>query len=344
MCGKVTLQMLENVSGTNKILYEKFFATNLIVRNNINVLSKTWWKGNHSENSFSFVDGKDMKNQNLTETAKEVLHNVFQLKNQELFDEKFEQAVGGDGQEWRRITRLHSSSLLALLCFYSISEHNRLEIDISENVHEKKIKGVFTKSYFERKNKVGEDENGKAHYSNMDVVLSGTTCDGKNVILFLESKFSEYLSSGKYDKISAKVYDGIYKKLDQPVRELVFTEESNKTWTINSKEKSMYCGGIKQMISHFQGIEESFIGSMCDTFDYIYLGEIVFNIPEELGKKHEKFNSYSTMYEQLAKKLNEINDEKRFHVLPNLLTYQEVFKNFDLDENVRAFYQLPLAQ
>ena len=327
---------------TNK-LYNDYFANNKFVKKNKDNIHQTWntrYK-KPSTNSFSFVkwDGK-MKKDELMEDEKKALYEVFKFKDKEIFENKFDQAVSGGGHEWTRITTLHSSSLLALLCFYSISEHNPLIIDISENKSGKKIECAFTKSYFERKNKVGEDEIGKAHYSNMDIVLSGTTSDDKKVVLFLESKFSEYLSSGKNDKISAKVYDEIYKKLDQPIRELVFTKESNKTWTIDSRGESMYCGGIKQMISHFQGIEESFIGSICDTFDYIYLGEIVFNIPEELDKEHEKINSYRTMYMQLAKKLNEINGEKRFHVLPNLLTYQEVFKDFKLDKNVKEFYQL----
>lgn len=108
----------------------------------------------------------------------------------------------------------------------------------------------------------------------------------------------------------------------------------------------MYCEGIKQMISHYQGIEKSFINREGNNYDHILLGEILFDFSQNYDKRIDKgkFEDYKNMYEQLAKKLNEINDEKRFHVLPNLLTYQEVFKNFDLDKNVRAFYQLPLAQ
>lgn len=125
-----------------------------------------------------------------------------------IFAYKYLQATSGDGQEARRIRTLHSSSLLCLLCFYGVSEERPLNLIVEG----RQVR--FTSSQFEVKNPVGTDETGKEHNSNMDVVLYGKDSqNGKKVILFLESKFSEYLTWGKYSGISNHVYRKIYAQL-----------------------------------------------------------------------------------------------------------------------------------
>lgn len=125
-----------------------------------------------------------------------------------IFADKYLQATSGDGQEARRIRTLHSSSLLCLLCFYGVSEERPLNLIVEG----RQVR--FTSSLFEVKNPVGTDETGKEHNSNMDVVLYGKDSqNGKKVILFLESKFSEYLTWGKYSGISNHVYRKIYAQL-----------------------------------------------------------------------------------------------------------------------------------
>ncbi len=93
-------------------------------------------------------------------------------------------AVSGSGQEGRRITTLHSSSLCALLHFYNIEEEPLLKLTLDTN---KKTRSVtFTQSFFEYQTPVFN------YPSNMDVVLLGKDDEGEEVALFLESKFSEY--------------------------------------------------------------------------------------------------------------------------------------------------------
>ena len=62
------------------------------------------------------------------------LKRVFSIKDCN-FDEKFGQACSGSGQEERRISTLHSSSLCALLFFYNVTEKHPLKIEI-KNVGE----------------------------------------------------------------------------------------------------------------------------------------------------------------------------------------------------------------
>ena len=97
------------------------------------------------------------------------------------FPEQFKNAIGGGGQEYRKIRTLHSSSLISLLCFYAVSKERPLHL----NLEGRQVS--FTSSKFEVPNFVGTDETGKEHNSNMDVVLCGKDVrTGKKVILFLE--------------------------------------------------------------------------------------------------------------------------------------------------------------
>ena len=82
-----------------------------------------------SENSFCFEVG--MKPSNTTEYKEHLLKTIkeaFGITNRS-FDEKFYQAINGAGQEWKELNVFHSSSLLALLCFYNVSKENPLSVE-----------------------------------------------------------------------------------------------------------------------------------------------------------------------------------------------------------------------
>ena len=81
----------------------------------------------------------------------------------------FEAATGGNGNEKQKILTLHSSSLLAFLCFNDVANHPI------------KIKGiVYDEVMFEVKNNVINNSPGK---SNIDVILMG---ENRKKLLFLE--------------------------------------------------------------------------------------------------------------------------------------------------------------
>ena len=105
------------------------------------------------------------------------------------------------------------------------------------------------------------------------------------------------------------------------------------------KGKTMhYAGGIKQMVSHFLGVKNAAAGKQYEDYD-IYLGEILFKFPDSIEDAQRKFNDYDGLYKTLAKGLNQISEDK-FKVLGQCLTYQDVFKDYDLEESVRSFYSL----
>jgi hypothetical protein len=312
-------------------LYSQFFAENSLVQECIEKgkLFQTYWQGAYSKNSCSFIDMKNVSECQVCANLK----GIFGITN-ELFEDKYCMAISGDGQEYRRISTLHSSSLVALLCFYSLSKDHPLTMEIDG----KKVE--FYKSLFEQKNPI--DKEGQ-HNSNMDVVLVGKNDADESVILFLESKFSEYLTHGKYDQISF-VYDEMYRALiadGQPIVGLEIVPGAD-TWSISAPKgkPQQYCQGIKQMISHYLGIQNGFIEDKGKEYDHIYLGEILFKFPECVDRKHKSYDSYVGLYKQLARKLNSINPEPKFKMLESSLTYQDLLRNFGLDDKVREFYKI----
>lgn len=92
------------------------------------------------------------------------------------------------GFEKRRITQLNSSSLLALLCFWNVSENNPILINGIE----------YTEVYFEVENKVFD------HDSSVDMLL---VSQKESTWLYLESKFTEPLNPTKQLWLSKKYYN-----------------------------------------------------------------------------------------------------------------------------------------
>lgn len=293
-------------------------------------LVNTPYRGQHSQRSLQipFVDrGQD-------------LALIFCLDHK-AFGRKYIEAISGDGQEGKRIRTLHSSSLLCLLCFYGVSKERPLVLVLDgEEV-------TFTESCFEVKNPVGVDMSGHQHNSNIDVMLVGANSNtGRRVILFLESKFSEYLAWSAYSGISKFIYGDIYaqlskgKYLDRMGLKYKDTPGKPGYYDLMSKNGNTlhYAGGIKQMISHYLGLKnvaDSTKSVNCD----IYLGEILFRFDNLIDPEGIKLKDYTGLYEILAEGLNNISESK-LKVINKSFTYQDVFRNYPLDNAVRAFYSL----
>ena len=291
------------------------------------VASNTIWNGKASEHSLSFglpILGKDSR------AALPILRETFNIQSS-AFDKKYDQAVRGDGQEWRRITTLHSSSLTALLCFYSVSEDKPLMFPTPHGIVR------VTTAEFEVKNKIGN-----GHPSNMDIVLSGTYDDNSNKMVFilLECKFSEYLHLGQYSGIKNSVYGEIYSELceafDKMGLKTVEDKSDEGTFTLTSKSGICrhYTAGIKQMISHFMGAN-----SFCNEHKKadVYLAELLFDFGQESSKW---LNDYMTLYRQLSSALNLLEKPQNLDICPEVLTYQDLLRGFALDSKVKEFYNL----
>ena len=128
------------------------------------------------------------------EDAFDTLQRIFDLS--ETSRKLFDAATSGDGNEKRRILTLHSSALLAFLCFNDVANHP-ISIDGT----------VYDEVMFEVKNDVIDASLGKP--SNIDVLLMG---ENRKKLLFLESKFTEYLTGGKVE-LSPERYEKFYNEL-----------------------------------------------------------------------------------------------------------------------------------
>ena len=159
----------------------KFFKDNAFLTSGNVQLKSNYSRGKESPWSLAF--------------AGHCVKDVFKIDDP-MFCSKFVQAISGDGQEANKIMTLHSSSLASLLVFYSVSKDNPIYVMV-DGKEEK-----FTESLFEVKNEVSD---GSGNFSNVDVVLRGDNC-----ILYLESKFSEYLGSGPVEVKMVDYYDTIY--------------------------------------------------------------------------------------------------------------------------------------
>lgn len=311
------------LKGNKKEIYEHLWGKRDL---NFNVI-----KTGKSEPSYEFeFGGKD-----LTTFVGESLAEVFSITDKNVFLDKFRMACSGNGEELKKITTLHSSSLCALLFFFNVSDKNPL--------HFKNLEGYeFTQSFFEFKNKV------IGYPSNVDVVLLGQNKEKKNVILFLESKFSEYITgitkagnkynigksyfSEKKDCYSFPIYKEI---LDSKVIELSKVDDTHLS---SSQEK--YIEGIKQIISHYYGICNFMNGKYYEkdnenlnklknhNAEEFLLGEILFdnfskNIREQYLVPYEK--DYST----LARLINKQYGKEK---VPNFKVIEESFHYSDLSE------------
>lgn len=286
-----------------------------------NTYSSRWKKD--SQNSFMFSIKKEKNKPDINEDKLTIIENVFEIQDNNNIRNKYKYATNGSGNEEKRISVLHSSSLCAFLHFYNL-KNNPIIIN---NV-------VYDEVHFEVQNSVFNNHNP----SNMDIVLISNK-DKK--ILFLEAKFSEYLSISKYYTVN-KEYKKIYEELNI-TNEYEIIEKENKIILFSKDNNKHYIGGIKQMISHYIGIK-NFIKNkksydnqikLKNNFEVI-LGTILFD-----GWKKEKYlRDYAEQYKKMVVHLkNDKNKPNNFIIMDSLLTYQEVFKNYHLDEKVKKYYR-----
>jgi len=267
---------------------------------------------------------------------------------------------------------MHSSSLCALLFFYNVCKDNELVLSLGNGASKKTY--VFNQSFFEFQNVVIKGR----QPSNMDVVLVGYEKEDetKPVVLFLESKFSEYYAEPKAKLDIADSY--LKNKYGQVVYENIkrIGYKIDDTITPESKFRLLapvatYMDGIKQMISHYIGVrnlltEEVVKKRACEEHKVIVdkiikdkaevlLGSIIFDdLFEKVEDKKKYYGAYEEAHRKLVGILNEVSKgvedvagTDRLTVLEVPLTYAEIFdkekigeakKGFKLDEKVKRYY------
>lgn len=264
-----------------------------------------------------------------------------------LFDRCYDQVVNGEGHEDGKINSLRSSSLLGLLVFYPIRLGKRL--DLVTEINGKQVSFSFNQVVFEKPNQVFHPKTG---LSSIDVALYGTA-NGEDCVLFLESKFTEYLQRKNMVKgykkgvltypISWK-YAQYYKQImiDFPGINVSYTEAKGIELFGNG---SHYCEGIKQMISHYIGATHS--DELIKEGKKVYLGTILYDFTMT-GTVDDGtiIGDYKQCYQELAKRLNVLTDSahcRNLIVVEDAFTYQSFLKQakgFALEQSVKEFYSL----
>ena len=330
----------------SKILIDKGYFQGL------NHLKKTEiqsgrYKGRLSENSLSIQSGDDIGF---------TLFNTFDLgngSNLETFRRAYNMAVSGNGDEKSNIVRIHSSSLLALLCFFSISPARPLTIG----------EDTYTEVMFEVRNIVIKEDGRKP--SNIDVLLVSKTADGKvRKLLFLESKFTEYIKHSSV-KLAPK-YRDFYNILNDRLPNLKFRignydihhkdDTKSSVFGLSSDEKQ-YLEGIKQVFSHLLGIATE--PAKDDNLhrqaykEYYKQAQVVEFATIALDWNRTEFSLYNQLYSDTFKRENtgiikealkkispnhEIIDCLQIHT--DILTYKDVFNEFQLPGIIRKAYKL----
>ncbi|MBR5199638.1 MAG: hypothetical protein IKW20_07415 [Bacteroidales bacterium] len=267
------------------------------------------------------------------------LKDVFQINCSD-FDRYCADAM--TSLERGRINTMHSSALLSLLCFSSVSHAKPLILPIEG----KPVKFVYADlEYSDIDMLVGESRDGELHFANLDVRLES---ENGNVILFLESKMTEYMSWGKQSDISDYVYGKHYSKMKRPMKSLglEYAQQTDKDGRIVKEMKCLqavkgatkvYAQGLKQMLSHTLGVS----GYIPDDPDAkVYLGSILYRFPDHIDGG--KADSYIQAHQTWCKGLNErLAISSNMKVIETPFIYQDVFKDENswiLPERVKEFY------
>ena len=279
----------------------------------------------------------------------------------EKFHQAFRVCTEGQGNELKSINNVVSSALLPLLTFFRLfGEKSGLSLDYEHDDFET---GTieFDQCFFEVRNKVIRFP------SCVDLALYSSK---QNVLLFIESKLSEYLRTTSYLEIK-KGYSALYSMMDSKdilsEGDIIF--DGSK---IKFKEGGKaYFEGIKQSVSHLIGLVQG-PSSSCKGVYYpeeylraykncynsantIYYATIILN-PLMIGVQagNDDFKKYVKLYSDIiGKHGGEIiecirnwpklkNDQrKNIKVLSKPLDYHDVFANNThlLLDDVRRFYK-----
>lgn len=285
------------------------------------------------------------------------------------FEEVYKISTGGPGNESKKINTIYSSSLLPLLVFFKLYDNKNKQISITcelpnSDLAADKEKVVFDQCFFEVRNKVITIP------SCVDVVLYSSE---KKILLFLESKFTEYIERNTI-KTCGKSYVKLYraKAIEDALKNYIEIGKNEDKIKLTSKT-GCYIEGIKQSISHLIGLvrgpQQGGIGHYPDKYykkyekafseaETLYFGTILFN-PAGLGVDAPEFNDYCELYKETigangakivnaikewCKNINKNDRGKNIKVLCNPISYQDLFKDEDnmkiLTEKVQLFYAL----
>lgn len=234
--------------------------------------------------------------------------NIFGGKMDEEFIQMF---LDGDGNELvSKACAVHSSSMLGYNFFHWISKNNPLTLKFEDKTIE------YTKVLFEVKIPVLKG----SRPANMDIVLTNVNND----ILFIESKFLEYLNLGKFDISNTYKNDKKYYCNGEKWSDFISSS------SLKTDEKKQYWSGIKQEICHLIGLtnwinEKTTIKDLTlDKERDIRFINLVFEPNKKYTEEHNAFENYKKLYDYLHKKLHGLIPE---NITMSFKSYSDLWPN-----------------
>lgn len=240
-----------------------------------------------------------------------IYNNVMDQVYQNMFDK------GSGGELHSKAEAVHSSSMLSYNLFHWIKDGNTFTFNGV----------VYSKVYFEVQMRTLSCRSNPA---NMDVVLDGTDSNGKRHLLFVESKFTEYLNNSQFD-----ISESYSKECNWYNKNIKWSQVIS---IAKEKCKKSYGEGIKQAITHLFGIyglygDKKALGWFNINNDRLKIEDIngieihfvnfIFEPNEdEFPIEHEKYQNYICLYKSFIGELSGIIVNPKIDVI----SYSEVWK------------------
>ena len=267
--------------------------------------------------------------------------NVYTGSMQSDFQGMFRDGSGNELDS--KAKAVHSSSMLGYNFFHWVTKNRPLTID-----------GIdYTKVFFEVKMTVLKGTNP----ANMDILLIGKKKRDKKIhLLFIESKFLEYLENKEY-KLGIS-YENPQKWQDKDTNWMDFLKVVRKC--VDEESRCKYKEGIKQGVSHIFALSNlahknenaiSYLlrNNKCLGHDLnkesIKGADIHFiNLIFEPSKKcfrdeHEKFDDYKMLYIKFINKVKE-----HICIEPLFKTYSDLWKSREIEEQIKKVNNCHLYQ
>jgi len=272
--------------------------------------------------------------------------NIFPKEMDDRFKKMF---LNGNGNELDgKACALHSSSMLAFNFFYWIDETHPFEMDGYK----------FTKAYFEVQLPTLQGSTP----ANMDVVL-----EGKDVLLFIESKFTEHFSNANSQM--KKMLDSSYCKRNSRYKYYYHNAQNFSNWESLIKDFATlsegsdgYYDGIKQEICHLialtnlkhdEKVREDYekryeVSEETERVDHPTITGnetfLFYNVLFDPEDNYEESNCFKNYKEDLYEKLEkELEDNKlgwvKNDITMKIKSYRDIFEKIPDTADVKHYLE-----
>jgi hypothetical protein len=242
--------------------------------------------------------------------------NIFDGEMDKEFQDMFDSGSGGELHS--KAEAIHSSSMLSYNIFHIIKKNPITFRGVTYNdvLFEVKLQTI----------------KGSPAPANMDVVLIGKK-EGKTHVMFIESKFLEYVDNKKSELSESYANENKWLVKNVDWLNIINAQPSTKG----------YHEGIKQAITHLFGIHNLLINPVkVPALKLVNIEKTSFefvNMIYEPNESYEESNSYDNYKTFYSEFVNKIKDVKGLQIIPKWISYSEWWKDTEnqYPKNLRSY-------